>query len=93
MKALQALLHGLAPSVNRFWVEKGFVALIWVLMTSDTCSQKSLDLIKEAVQRLDEHENGPLSEEATNAVLIVSFFILWLILSITYKRIACLENN
>ncbi|OJJ32366.1 hypothetical protein ASPWEDRAFT_175647 [Aspergillus wentii DTO 134E9] len=71
VKALQALLHGLAPSVNGFWVEKGFVALIWVLMTSDTCSQKSLDLIKEAVQRLDEHENGPLSEKATNAVLIL----------------------
>lgn len=53
-------------------MEQGFVTFIWMLTASDSHAQNSLDFIIDVAQTLTEANQGPLSEEATHAALIVS---------------------
>lgn len=65
------LLKHLGDSENKTWIEQGFINFIWMLTTPDLHAQ-SLDIIIDVAQRLASAGQGPLSEEATHAALIVS---------------------
>ena len=79
----ELLLKRLGDSENKTWIEQAFVTFIWMLTAPDSHAQ-SLDIIMDVAQRLASAGQGPLSEEATHAALIVSQILtarsLWLMI-------------
>ncbi|KAL2001085.1 hypothetical protein VTN02DRAFT_2252 [Thermoascus thermophilus] len=72
-EALKQLLQRLASTNDNESVERGFVTLIWMLTTSSSNEQGSLDILNDTVAMLADCWSGPLSTAATHASLI----LLW----------------
>ncbi|RLL95832.1 hypothetical protein CFD26_104501 [Aspergillus turcosus] len=69
----QLLCDKLAVSDKRAWTERVFISLVWALTESYPCALDSMAVMKDVARSLFEFGRQPLSEEATNACLILTW--------------------
>ncbi|KAF7117796.1 hypothetical protein CNMCM5793_006998 [Aspergillus hiratsukae] len=67
----QLLCDNLAVSDKGAWTERVFISLVWALTESNPCALDSMAVIQDVARSLCEFGRQPLSEEATNACLIL----------------------
>lgn len=72
MQGLQQLLVGkLAASDQQEWTERIFILLVWTLTNSRLPIQNSIGILCDTMKRVAKCGRGLLSEDVTNACLIV----------------------